>query len=167
MIPRFHALTGKSRCGPGLIAFAEQAQYRPVIGGINAAIVPTELLADDPQILAMAEYFDAVSAGRLSIFRFEPHTCYHWHTDSIRACAINMLLDGFDSQTYFGDMHDLHYFGNIAPADYQPDTYYFFNASVPHTIFNFSKTRYLLSIGIKREFSLTDTWQYLTQSGLV
>jgi hypothetical protein len=81
----------------------------------------------------------------VAVVKMNPYSCYNWHTDTKRQCAINMLLDGFDSHCVFSrDPEDVNI--PVEELKYQPNTYYAFDTQTPHMILNLSKPRYLLSV---------------------
>ena len=40
---------------------------------------------------------------------------------------------------------------NIEELKYKPATYYIFNTQIPHTVYNFETTRYLMSVEFAKE----------------
>lgn len=79
------------------------------------------------------------------IVKMNANSCYNWHTDTKRQCAINMLISGFDSHCVFSnDPEDVNI--PVEELEYKPDTYYAFDTQTPHMILNLSKPRYLLSV---------------------
>lgn len=119
---------------------------------------------NDPQIVQIIN--DLGSANRLCVFRFHPNTCYQWHFDKIRNGAINMLLTGFDSFCAFGSPSADRKFSNVTKLVYDPDTYYLMNVKKLHTVFNFSETRYVVSISIPST-TYEDTCTYLKDKNLI
>lgn len=167
-LPRYQALKEKSQSAEVLLDFAKStAVFSEVHGGIIAAPVPVDLLRKDAGIMKLIDRFSIQEHNRVSIFKFPPNTCYHWHMDGIRSCAINMLLSGFDSKTYFGRrMGGGKYVADLESLPYQSHTYYFFNTGVMHTVFNFSEERYLLSLGVPQTFTRETVYDFIQFSGL-
>lgn len=166
-VPRHYRFITKSSITDKVLDFAKNAEFTKVHGGIVAADLPGSLFDVDMQITKLINYFKIEVNSRISVFKFSPYTCYKWHTDGIRSCAINMLLDGYDSKVYFGNGSVIsNYITDVEEMVYMPNTYTFFNTSVIHTVYNFSKVRYLLSLGIPREFSKDEVWQYIVDNQL-
>lgn len=81
-----------------------------------------------------------------------PWRFYNFHIDTNRACAINSLLSGYDSDSYFGSSSYkneklIHELENLVPLDYVPGSCYVFNTKHRHGVVNRSETRLTLSIG--------------------
>lgn len=108
----------------------------------SATPIPHEILDLDPLFAALAQK----RKFHVGVLRTEPNTCYNWHVDTDRKVALNMLLcdDGQSRCVFAPDQ-----FGVVTPIvelRYEPDTYYVFNTTVLHAVFNFSEPRYLLSV---------------------
>jgi hypothetical protein len=107
--------------------------------------VPYELIKTDITL----DYFYRILKAYPVILRTEPYSFYRFHIDEKRKCAINMLLDGFDSNCYFADPTDSEdVFNNVEELVYEPNTYYLLNTTKKHAVMNRSKTRYMFSMGI-------------------
>lgn len=109
---------------------------------------------------------DLGSLDRLSVYKFEPNINYRWHTDKIRHSAINMVIDGFDSFCAFGTPNVNSMFTDVYKLEHKPDTYYVINVKKHHTVFNFHKKRYLLSIGIP-DMSYDSVLSYFFEKKLI
>lgn len=84
------------------------------------------------------------------LLKLSPNTFYRFHVDSVRKCAINMLLDGNDSHCYFGKMTKYEeVIDNVSELVYEKDYYYLFNTKEKHAILNLNNYRYMLSVGIE------------------
>jgi hypothetical protein len=99
------------------------------------------------------------SCKRQGIFRFHPNTCYGWHTDNkSRLCALNMLIKGTDSHTFFGtpasDQGDDYL--NISEVPYYDNRFTLLDVTKHHTVYNLSDIRYLLTIS----FPVSDTGDF-------
>lgn len=165
--PRYCAFKDKSVVSKQVLEFAESANYREVFGGIIAAAVPPALLSKDAFMVSFISRFKCAEANKISIFKFNPNTCYYWHVDGLRSAAVNMLLSGYDSACYFGAPKPGGvYMENVEELKYVPDTYYFFNTARHHTVFNFTEPRYLLSIGIPKDFSGDEVFNYMQENNL-
>jgi hypothetical protein len=85
------------------------------------------------------------------ILKLDPYICYDWHTDTRRGVGINMLLTPeARSICAFAPNKEGAVF-KIEELKYKPSTYYLFNTQVPHTVYNFETTRYLLSIEFAKD----------------
>lgn len=108
----------------------------------DIAIVPGGLLVDDP-ILELVKKFKGVPI----IFRMQPWQFYRFHTDEDRSCAINLFLEGVDSETYYGvDTADEETL-NITELRYEIDRYYLLNTKQKHCVVNRDNVRYMFSVG--------------------
>lgn len=101
---------------------------------------------DDPEISQIIN--DLGEPQSLYVFRLHPNVCYQWHTDMIREGTINMVLDGFDSFCTFGTLAPARRFTDLIKLVHEPDTYYLLNVKKYHAVFNFSQTRYIISISV-------------------
>jgi len=83
------------------------------------------------------------------IFKMDPMNYYTFHTDASRHVAVNMLLEGPNSYTMFGEKTISAEVTKVEQLVYEESSYYIFNTAKPHAVLNLSdKTRYLLTIGI-------------------
>lgn len=114
--------------------------------GFGKGIIPTEILNQDPVIKQIMDNTPCNMGGM--VFHMNPWTCYEWHRDGKRGCAINMLLKGH-GHTYFGDKIN-KYLHQIDELVYEPNQMYLFNTTVEHTIINKSEERWMLSIGFNK-----------------
>lgn len=113
----------------------------------DAKQLPHELIFQDEFFRWLSQRYSFIAG----VLRLDPYTCYNWHTDTRRGVGVNMLLTpntrsfcafGFDpSQLVF----------KIEELKYKPNTYYLFNTQVPHTVYNFETTRYLLSVEFAKD----------------
>ena len=114
------------------------------------------LIANIPRtIITKDSFLSKLPPGTARIFKMSPYTCYKWHVDSKRGCAINLLLSGQDSHCYFGK----HLNNNVLEYQelkYAKDTYYLFNTEHLHTIINGSTDRYVLSLGYEKSSNFED-----------
>ena len=106
------------------------------------AIVPLSLITEEPLTELMQKF-----RGTPVIFRMPPWQFYRFHTDAARSCAINMLLEGTDSTTYYGtDTADEEVL-DIVELKYKTDGYYLLNRHQKHCVVNRDYTRYMFSLG--------------------
>jgi len=109
-------------------------------------ITPDKLIVD-PFLEWLATKYDFVGG----ILRMHPYTCYDWHTDTRRGVGINMLLTPFNrSSCVFAPVKEGQVF-TIEELPYKQNTYYAFNTQIPHTVYNYSATRYLFSIDFVKD----------------
>ena len=106
--------------------------------------VPPEIIFEDDFFKWLVKRYHFVAG----ILKLDPYTCYDWHTDTRRGVGINMLLTtnqrSFCVFTENKNNEDVVF--KIDELAYKPITYYLFNTQMPHTVYNFETTRYLLSI---------------------
>ena len=121
----------------------------------DAKPLPHELIFKDEFFVWLAQRYDFIAG----VLRLDPYICYNWHTDTRRGVGVNMLLTpNTRSFCAFGIDSDQLVF-KIEELKYKPSTYYLFNTQVPHTVYNFETTRYLLSVEFaknKDELSFND-----------
>jgi hypothetical protein len=104
------------------------------------------------------------------LFRFHPNTCYGWHVDdSVRSCALNMLLEGFsNSHTFVGNRiknTENADFSDVQEVVYEPDRFVLLDVRNYHTIYNLDNTRYVLSISLPFEIgNYSEIQEYLTKN---
>lgn len=113
---------------------------------------------------------------KMVMSHYAPYTQYDWHTGYVRACVINRTLNytinggpGDSHMVYCRPTSNIKKLTNgnankgvdlykpIVELKYKPDTYYLFNAQVPHAIWNFEKDRYLISFELPEKL---DTLRY-------
>lgn len=125
-------------------------------------------LIKDSNIQALIHKFEIEISKKITIFRLYPNTCYNWHTDGIRSCAINMQLTAFEeSFTLFGKYTESRMiYDNVVRLNYEPNRFYLFNTGIPHTVYNFSHTRYLLSMGIPKKFSYQEVKDFIIENSI-
>jgi hypothetical protein len=105
-------------------------------------------------------------SGNPIILKLEPMTWYRWHTDHKRLCAINQLMIGSGSRTYFGSPVNDDVTKIITQVEYTPGSYYLLNTRVKHTVFNdTTEERYALSIGFNN-FSYNEILKYCKEHNL-
>ena len=108
---------------------------------------PPELILEDDFFKWLITRYNFIAG----ILKLDPYTCYDWHTDTRRGVGVNMLLTPeIRSVCAFKNEADVNVF-KIEELKYKPATYYIFNTQVPHTVYNFETTRYLLSIEFAKD----------------
>ena len=114
----------------------------------NAKRVPPEIIFQDEFFVWLSHHYSFVAG----VLKLDPYVCYDWHTDTRRGVGINMLLTPPTQRQacLFKVDSDQNVF-KIDELKYKPSTYYIFNTQVPHTVFNFETTRYLMSIEFAKD----------------
>lgn len=108
----------------------------------GARLIPPEVLCEDPFFIWLSQRYNYIAG----ILKYDPYTCYDWHTDTRRGVGINMLLTQFDRSVCAFAPNKEGIVFEIEELKYKPATYYIFNTQVPHTVYNFETTRYLMSV---------------------
>jgi len=115
----------------------------------GARLVPPEVLNKDPFFIWLSQRYNFIAG----ILKYDPYTCYDWHTDTNRGVGINMLLTSFDRSVCAFAPNKEGVVFEIEELKYKPATYYIFNTQVPHTVYNFETTRYLMSVEFAKDKS--------------
>lgn len=113
----------------------------------DAKQLPHELIYQDEFFRWLSQRYSFIAG----VLRLDPYTCYNWHTDTRRGVGVNMLLTpNTRSFCAFSVDADQLVF-KIEELKYKPNTYYLFNTQVPHTVYNFETTRYLMSVEFAKD----------------
>jgi hypothetical protein len=160
---QFSKLTSTSTCRIQLTDFAK-SNYTKWIhkNAFDIAMVHESLIKDDPVIVKLIKQFNAVPV----IFRMPPWQFYRFHTDAIRSCALNMLLVGNDSQTYYGTQSDEEEVMNIRELNYEPDCYYLLNTHEKHGVINRNNLRYMFSMGFNQPLNYKQVKEFCEANNL-
>ncbi len=126
----------------------------------DIAVVPADLL--DTTLLNFKNKFSAHPI----IFRMQPWQFYRFHTDAARSCAINMLLEGTDSHTYYGTETKDEEVLDIQELQYNIDSYYLINTQLKHSVINRDNIRYMFSMGFPQEVSYSLIRDYCWENNL-
>lgn len=153
-------LSTASVCAENLIDLIPDIEFRKVYGDNEVATLSAETLLPDSNIYNLVKHFGIDIAAKISIFRLRPNTCYYWHVDGIRSGAINLLLSGYDSFTLFGTKKGV-LMENLVKVPYRANTYFLLDTSIYHSVYNFSEMRYLLSIGIPKQYTISEVKEYI------
>ena len=131
--------------------------------------IPNELMEEEEVLKELNKEFPVRHMG---ISKFCPFTHHKWHQDTDRGVTVNMLLQSQRSQVLFGHPQEMgenyEKFGkngtiNFVELNYEPETFYLFNAQINHSIFNFEGDRYLFTLEFekdKNELSYEDILKY-------
>jgi hypothetical protein len=121
----------------------------------DAKRIPPEIIFQDDFFIWLSHRYSFVAG----ILKLDPYVCYDWHIDTRRGAGVNMLLTP-SSRSICAFKNDLDQtVFKIDELKYKPSTYYLFNTQVPHTVYNFETTRYLMSVEFaknKDELSFND-----------
>jgi hypothetical protein len=112
--------------------------------GFAVLKLPTVLFADSllfPLIMQLR--------GEPTVFKMDPMTAYSWHIDTNRTCAINMLISGSDSHSFYGVRLD-DYNTQLIELMHEHNKYFLVNTKQQHSVVNLNNMRYMLSIGFER-----------------
>jgi len=147
-----------------IISKSTESDWKDIIE-MNCLLLTIDDFKTEPNLVRFIEKFDCQQ--KLAIYRFKPNTCYKWHIDHQgRNCCINMLIDGYDSLTMFGNPAANGRMVDVTKLVYEQDKYTLLNVHKFHTIFNFSEYRYLLSIGVPLPASYDEVKQYIIDNNL-
>jgi hypothetical protein len=113
----------------------------------DAKRIPPEIIFQDDFFIWLSHRYSFVAG----ILKLDPYTCYDWHTDTRRGVGINMLLTPFDRSVCAFTHNKEDAVFKIEELKYKPSTYYLFNTQVPHTVYNFETTRYLMSVEFAKD----------------
>jgi hypothetical protein len=111
--------------------------------GFDVLKFPKHLLLQDQSCAVIFDKFDCATA----ILRMKPNTFYKPHTDHTRGAAINLLLSGTKSNTFFVHKSYEPRILDVECLDYEQDHLYLLNVQQEHAVLNKDNVRYVLSIG--------------------
>jgi hypothetical protein len=138
----YHEIGKKSTIFKDLQDFAFQPSEWIEHYNFDAKRIPPEIIFQDDFFIWLSHRYSFVAG----ILKLDPYTCYDWHTDTRRGVGINMLLTPeMRSVCAFTHNKEDAVF-KIEELKYKPSTYYLFNTQIPHTVYNFEATRYLMSV---------------------
>ena len=143
----YYELINKSNITQRLLDTAHNSSQWIDYYNFKAKLVPPEMLFEDEFFKWLVKRYDFIAG----ILKLDPYTCYDWHTDTRRGVGINMLLtpEARSICAFTHNKEDAVF--KIEELKYKPSTYYLFNTQVPHTVYNFETTRYLLSIEFAKD----------------
>lgn len=113
----------------------------------KAKPIPQDLMFIDPFYSWLIDRYDFIGG----IIKLNPYTCYDWHVDTRRGVGINMSLTPFDRSICAFAPNIKETIFNIEELKYKPMTYYIFNTQVPHTVYTFETTRFMMSIDFAKD----------------
>ena len=127
----------------------------------DLVILPRYLITEEPLIELMNKF-----QGTPVVFRMQPWQFYRFHTDAARSCAINMLLEGTDSNTYYGTATQDEEVLDIVELKYSIDSYYLLNTHEKHCVINRDNVRYMFSLGFPDGLDYKNVRDYCLERGL-
>ena len=138
----YYEISKKSTIANDLMDFAITPSEWVEHYNFDAKRIPPEIIFQDDFFIWLSHRYSFVAG----ILKLDPYTCYDWHTDTRRGVGINMLLTPFDKSVCAFAPNKEGVVFEIEELKYKPSTYYIFNTQVPHTVYNFETTRYLMSV---------------------
>jgi hypothetical protein len=143
----YYELINKSNITQRLLDTAHNSSQWIDYYNFKAKLVPPEMLFEDEFFKWLVKRYDFIAG----ILKLDPYTCYDWHTDTRRGVGINMLLtpEARSICAFTHNKEDAVF--KIEELKYKPSTYYLFNTQVPHTVYNFETTRYLMSVEFAKD----------------
>jgi hypothetical protein len=130
-----------------LIDFAHQPETWAEYYNFKARMIPLDIIFKDNFFSWLLPRHNFIGG----VLKLDPYICYDWHTDTRRKVGINMLLTPFErSSCLFAPKKEGAVF-KIQELKYKPSYYYLFNTQVPHTVYNYDSTRYLMSIEFEND----------------
>lgn len=99
------------------------------------------------------------------VFKLNPMTWYDWHTDETRQCAVNMLIEGNDSKTFFGNRLSRDIV-ELTELTYDPFHYYLINTQQKHAVLNLNNTRYMLTVGFSNPYTFDEILNFCKEHNI-
>lgn len=91
---------------------------------------------------------------------------YRFHVDDFRGAALNLLLDGWDSQTYFSNTEEDPYLTEITELKYAQNKMYLLNTQIKHAVVNKNNLRYVLSMGFNQPLTYDEVKRFCVENNL-
>lgn len=120
------------------------------------------LLMQNRAIRSLVEEYNAQPI----VIRIDPMKFYRFHVDDHRGAALNILLEGTDCQTYFGDPDADPYMIDIEELPYEPNSMYLLNTQAKHAVVNRNNHRYALSIGFNSPLTYEQVKDFCIRNNL-
>lgn len=130
--------------------------------------IPDKLALKDPVISALHKKFPVEPLKTRPVcLRMGPNILYKLHEDTIRLAAINMLISGWDSHSFYGtQMEGSEDMFHINRVIYEPKCYYLFNTKQLHSVLNFDEPRIVFSLGFNPPYSYEAVLNFLKEENL-
>lgn len=141
---RFYKLKNKTTILPALkslIANTSTSWYHK--NAFDIAMVPKSITETDPTVTKLIERFNAQPV----ILKMNPMTFYRFHVDEFRNAALNLLVDGWDSETFYGEPTDNEELTALTALTYEQEYFFLLNTGKPHCVINRNNPRYVFSLG--------------------
>lgn len=118
----------------------------------------------DPALDPLRERFEMFG---LRVLRIPPMSCYTWHADITRHCAINMALQLSDSISFFR-VGGRRLLLNVEICKYTLGRFVLFNTQRQHMIVNYGQTdRLMLTTSFKKPTTFKEVRQFCEERGLL
>lgn len=134
--------------------------------GFDLTIVPDSILDKDLTVKAIMDKFNGFGKMRAIAIKMNPMSFYSIHVDEARAAALNVLLQGSDSVSFFGDATDDPETFNIDVVNYKKDEMFLFNTQEPHGVLNLTEERYIFSLGFNFPFNYDMIKEFCLENNL-
>jgi len=128
----------------------------------DVAAVPRFVVESDATIVKLMERFDA----RPAILKMNPMTFYRFHIDEFRNAALNLLVEGWDSETFYGEPTDNEEIMSISQLVYEPNCMYLLNTKKPHSVINKNNPRYVFSLGFNDPLTYEQVVEFCKEHAL-
>ena len=128
----------------------------------EVAVVPRFIIESDKVICALIDEFKAQPA----ILKMNPMVFYRFHVDEFRNAALNLLVDGWDSETFYGEPTSNEELMQITQLHYEPNCMYLLNTSIPHCVINKQNQRFVFSLGFNSPLTYDLVANFCKEQGL-
>lgn len=166
----FYQLKSSSKILPILLEF--QVNLEPKFWfesrGFHMAYIPKGILDADPLFDKIFERFPEKKYNiKYVILKMNPYIFYQLHRDTLRKAAINMLLHGSNSFTFYGyPVKDSQNLVHIHELAYNPGRYYLLDTTEPHGIINRDQPRFVFSFGFDDPATYKTILDFLKENDL-
>lgn len=86
----------------------------------------------------------------LLILKMKPNTFYRLHVDEKRSAAINVLLEGNNSLSFYGEQTQDEEVSNIEVVNYEYNSMYLFDTTNKHGVINLNNDRLMFSMSFNK-----------------
>jgi len=129
-------------------------------------VLPEMLIRSDPVMAALYNEFDIKSTSPVFL-KMGSNLHYKFHKDTVRTCAINMLMTGWDSHSFWGRPYetgeDLHH---IKELKYKPRHYYLIDTKTEHAVLNFNEPRVVFTLGFNPPYTFDIVKEFIMDNNL-
>lgn len=166
MTDKFIKLNSKLTISNEILEFALLSDIWYHTNGFDVSVVPDSILDNDPRLQKIISEFNNVGKIRAIVIKIKPMTFYSMHVDEVRAAALNVLLKGKDSISFFGNPTQDPETFDIDVVDYQKDEMFLFNTQKLHGVLNLSEERYVFSLGFNFPFNYDTIKEFCLENNL-